>query len=63
MIKEYKFQVLLKPHDHDNPKKPYFWCILGYTGDTWCNVTNGWAENPEKAFTEGMKAYSVITEN
>lgn len=55
---EYKIEVSMTPHFHDNPKKPYFWMISSYCGNGWCNHTFGWATTPEEAWQEAKTFYN-----
>lgn len=50
---EYKLEVCLTPHEHDNKEAPYFWCLFKY-GNDWANEGFGWAKTPEEAFKDGM---------
>lgn len=55
---EYKIEVLMTPHYHDSPKKPYFWMIGSYAGKDWCTHTAGWAATPEEAWKEAYAFYN-----
>ena len=55
---EYKIEVIMTPHFHDSPKKPYFWMIGSYCGKDWCNHTSGWAATPEEAWQEAKTFYN-----
>lgn len=58
---ERKIDVSLVPHTWDNPKNPYFWCILKWSrnnGGAWVNDGCGWAKTPEEAFTAAFKYYN-----
>jgi hypothetical protein len=56
---EYKIEVIMTPHIHDNPQKPYFWCIMSCTqSGSWCNHTFGWAATPEEAWQEAKTFYN-----
>ena len=55
MEEEYKIEVLVTPHYHDNLKNPYFWCVLRWYNEGWCNT---WAASPEEeAFNKVNKWY------
>ena len=57
MKHDYKIVVHMQPNKHDNPMKPYFWCIMKYVFNTgWCNSGSGWSTTPEQAF-EDAKYY------
>lgn len=65
MPTEYKIQVLMTPHNRDNPTHPYFWCVLANNGrpqdsgeDGWYNTGCGWAKTPEEAWTTASRAYT-----
>lgn len=55
---EYKIEVLMTPHYHDSPKKPYFWMISSYDGNDWCAYTAGWAVTQEEAWKEAYAFYT-----
>ena len=55
---EYKIKVIMTPHYHDGPKKPYFWMISSYDGNDWCAYTAGWAVTPEEAWKEAYAFYT-----
>ena len=58
---EYKIEVIMTPHFHDSPKKPYFWCICSRINDEeslWCNSGHGWAATPEEAWQEAKTFYN-----
>ncbi len=55
---EYKIEVLMTPHYHDSPKKPYFWMIGSCADNDWCNHTAGWAATPEEAWKEAYAFYT-----
>lgn len=58
MEEEYKIEVLVTPHYHDNLKNPYFWCVLRWYNEGWCNTSgSGWAASPEEAFNKANKWY------
>lgn len=61
MDNEYKLEVIMTPHLHDNAKEPHFWCIYHYSGTGWHNVVCGWAATPDKAFEAAKKEYDRIT--
>ena len=56
---EYKIEIGLRPHYHDNEKEPYFWCLLTWnvTHKEWYNNGFGWAESPEKAWEQAYIFY------
>ena len=56
--KEYKIQVSMTPSLHDNPTKPYFWCILVFNNG-WSNAGSGWAKTPDEAFLDAKKYLSL----
>ena len=62
---EYKIQVIMNPHSWDNAEEPYFWCILGWYTDAWCNRGCGWSITPEQAWIDANVYYNkyVIKEN
>lgn len=53
---DYKIEIGITPHYHDNKHKPYYWIILGFYND-WCNEGFGWAETPEKAWKEAEEYF------
>ena len=55
---EYRIEVIMTPHTHDNPKAPYFWMIKSYCGKDWYNHTCGWATTPEEAWKEAYTFYT-----
>jgi hypothetical protein len=55
---EYKIEISMTPHVHDNPLQPYFWCILYLHGKQWCNSGHGWAVTPEEAWKEAKTFYN-----
>ena len=59
MRKEYKIEVLLTPHEHDNKYQPYFWCLFcSYEDSTdWCNEGAGWAKTYKEAWEEAISFY------
>lgn len=58
-MKEYKLEVILTPHLHDNLENPYFWCVLENLGNGWHNVRSGWSCTLEDAFQAGRDAYDA----
>lgn len=62
---EYKIEVIMTPHPWDNHKKPYFWMIGSYCGNSWCNNGAGWAETPEEAWKQAYEYYNqfYLTKN
>lgn len=50
---ESKIEVLMTPHYHDNPDKPYFWSIV----TDGVNSGFGWAKTPEKAWKKAFDYY------
>lgn len=52
-IFDYRIVVHMQPNFHDNPEKPYFWCILKYDGGL-SNSGAGWAIAPNQAFADGV---------
>lgn len=58
---EWKIDVGLTPHYHDNPKQPYYWCIFKYTNE-WCNNGFGWANSSGEAFAQALSYYNKINE-
>ena len=58
---EYKIEITLTPHYHDNPMFPYFWCLLGRNDDDWCNCGHGWAKTPREAWRRACEYYHDIT--
>jgi len=62
---EYKIQVIMDPHPWDNEKEPYFWCILGWYTDAWCNRGCGWSVTPEQAWIDANVYYNkyIVKEN
>lgn len=58
-MNEYKLEVILDPHEHDNPVNPYYWCLFCWNGN-WYNAASGWEKTPEDAFHAGQKAYQRI---
>lgn len=56
---EYKIEVIMAPHVHDSPKKPYFWCIYSCTQNgEWSNHAHGWGATPEEAWQEAKTFYN-----
>ena len=58
MVEEYVIKVTMTPHPHDNPTRPYFWCILAYNNG-WSNQGSGWAETPEMAFSNAKNYFTL----
>jgi hypothetical protein len=56
---EYQVSVSMTPNYHDNPKQPYHWVLLKWSGDAWCNEGFGWAANPTAAFVEANRMYEL----
>jgi len=46
--RDYKIEVGLSPHFHNNKNSPYYWTIFCFY-DTWCNEGTGWAKTPTEA--------------
>lgn len=62
-MKEYKLEIILAPHSHDNQAKPIFWAILQYSQDTWANTgLCGWEKTPLEAFMAATAAVENIKE-
>lgn len=55
---EYKIEVTMNPHEWDNKEDPYFWCILGWHSDAWCNEGCGWSITPEQAWKDANEYFS-----
>lgn len=53
-MSDYRLMIHMQPKPHDNPDKPYFWCILEYVNGL-TNKGSGWSSTPEQAFQEGFK--------
>jgi hypothetical protein len=61
MNTEYKMEVLISPHPHDNSKRPYFWVILKYVNEKWVNTGHsGWSKTPEVACSDAIKEYQKL---
>lgn len=60
--KEYVIKVNIMPHPWDNPKNPYFWCIMGYYND-WCNEASGWSSTVNQAFEDALHFYNKTFAN
>jgi len=52
----YKIEVGVTPHTHDNKLQPYYWTIFCFC-DAWCNEGHGWAKTPELAWSEAYDFY------
>lgn len=50
---DYRLVVHMCPNIHDNPRYPYFWCIMKYNA-ALSNSGSGWAATPEQAFAAGV---------
>lgn len=62
-MKEYKLEIILTPHSHDNQAKPIFGAILQYSQDTWANTgLCGWEKTPLEAFMAATTAVENIKE-
>ena len=61
-IFDYRIVVHMQPNFHDNPEKPYFWCILKYEGGL-SNSGAGWAATPEQAFADGVDYLNSLLSN
>jgi hypothetical protein len=58
MDKEYKIEVGMTPHTHDDKYKPYYWVLLACSKDgAWCNEGFGWADSPPNAWLEAYEFY------
>ena len=59
----YKIEVITTPHIHNNPKEPYFWCIMScMDGGDWCVHTAGWAITPDEAWKQAHQFYNFIVQ-
>jgi len=62
-MKEHKLEIILTPHSHDNPEKPFFWAILQHSQGTWVNTgLCGWEKTPLEAFMAATAAVENIKE-
>ncbi len=61
-IFDYRIVVHIQPNFHDNPEKPYFWCILKYE-EGLSNSGAGWSATPEKAFADGVDYLNSLLSN
>ncbi|MFA9377003.1 MAG: hypothetical protein ACERKZ_09665 [Lachnotalea sp.] len=61
MKNEFKIEIGLTPHNHDNIN-PYYWTIFCYYDD-WCNEGFGWSKTPEEAWYSAFSYYQkyIIT--
>lgn len=50
---EFKIEVIVTPHRHDCPEKPYFWAVYGNNA----NHGFGWAKSPDEAWKEAHDFY------
>lgn len=64
MSEEFKIELLMNPHYHDNVKQPYFWAILQYVNKCWINTGHyGWAETPFEAFLNANYDFNNMLHN
>lgn len=62
VAKEYKLEINLTPHYHDNEDNPYFWVILQYTTNGWVNTGQcGWSKTPTEASVTALRSYNDLT--
>ena len=57
---DYRLEVGLLPCYIDDEVLMYNWCILGYLGRDWHNVSFGWAYTREEVFRDGFKHYNKL---
>jgi len=60
--RDYKIEIGLTPHFHNNKNFPYYWTIFCFY-DTWCNEGTGWAKTPTEAWNAAMKYYKDFKES
>jgi hypothetical protein len=56
---EYKIEVLMTPHPHDSPNKPYFWRVIRCDGYHWCTECFNWEETQDSAFNAAKEYYNT----
>ena len=55
-MEEHKLEIILTPHGHDNPEKPFFWAILQHSQGTWANTgLCGWEKTPLEALWQQLR--------
>lgn len=57
MNQNYKIEVGVTPHTHDNKNQPFHWTLFAYC-EEWCNEGSGWARTPELAWKEAYNFYA-----
>ena len=58
MNEEYKIEIGITPHYHDNKFKPFYWTLLAYRNG-WSNDGCGWATTQEEAWKEAYRFYKT----
>ncbi len=56
MEPEYAVKISLTEHRHDNPQKPYYWCLTKCE-EVWHQIAFGWEESPQECFQAAMTCY------
>lgn len=59
---EYRVEIIMTPHLHDNPTHPYFWRVIKCCENNWCTEYCGWGKTQDEAFQEANRHYRIYCE-
>lgn len=59
MEPEYAIKISLTKHQHDNPRKPYYWSLIKFE-ELWHQIAFGWEDSPQGCFQAALEYYSQL---